>query len=123
MSDDEQIEVPQEKDQVIQEKKPKTFKDYYSNPEYREKHRAYSKEKVECDCGRMISRSNLNTHRKTPLHEKLLTERASTQKPKRQKKVFTDMDSDSEDEKDKDFMEIIADHVVKLIELKLKMNK
>ena len=41
------------------------FKQYYSNPEFKEKHLTYMKEKVPCpDCSKNISRSHMSNHRK-----------------------------------------------------------
>jgi len=50
----------------------KTFKEYYADPEFKKKHLAYVKEKVMCDCGKEISRSNMSAHVKTKLHQKKL---------------------------------------------------
>lgn len=49
-----------------------TFKKYYQNPEFKEKHLTYIKEKVSCpDCGEMTARANLTRHKKTLKHQKL----------------------------------------------------
>jgi hypothetical protein len=49
-----------------QKKKCKTFKEYYSNPEFKEKHKAYINEKIKCDeCGNSVSRVNMAKHKKT----------------------------------------------------------
>ena len=53
-------------------KQSKQFKEYYSDPEFKKKHLKYIKEKVECSCGKQISRSNMSTHVKTKLHQKRL---------------------------------------------------
>ena len=54
-------------------KKPKTFKEYYANPEYRKRHLAYISEKVECpDCGFMVVRCGLARHKTSKKHEKAM---------------------------------------------------
>ena len=49
-----------------------TFKNRYDNdPEFRETHLSYMKEKVECEgCGKMILRCNMSRHIKTESHKK-----------------------------------------------------
>ena len=56
----------------------KSFKDYYSDPEFRTKHLAYMNEKKECQCGRVVSRANMASHLRSKLHEKRLKEKEST---------------------------------------------
>lgn len=47
----------------------KTFKEKYStDEEFKKRHLAYVKEKIECECGKMIARSNMVTHKKSHLH-------------------------------------------------------
>lgn len=50
----------------------KTFKEYYSNPEFKEKHQKYMLETIECECGCKVMRSNISKHRKTPKHKKMM---------------------------------------------------
>jgi rubrerythrin len=49
----------------------------------RDKHLAYCKEKIECECGRKVGRCTMNKHRKTNIHtiavEKLNKERKELQ--------------------------------------------
>lgn len=48
----------------------KTFKDYYANDEFREKHMNYLKHKIQCECGKEVSRVNINRHKLTIVHLK-----------------------------------------------------
>lgn len=44
----------------------KVFRDYYKDPEFKQKHLNKMKEKIQCEiCGTMISRSNMKTHNKS----------------------------------------------------------
>ena len=43
---------------------------YKNDPEFRAKHLAKMKEKVMCDCGKEISKSNMVTHQKSHIHLK-----------------------------------------------------
>ena len=45
-----------------------SFKKYYSDPEFRERHQKYMKEKVICDCGFMTSRNNMTRHKRSRNH-------------------------------------------------------
>lgn len=50
---------------------PKTFRDYYANPEYRKKHLEYISGKVQCpQCETMVARCNLSKHRQSMKHKK-----------------------------------------------------
>jgi len=52
--------------------KQKTFKEYYQDPKFRERHIQYMSEKVTCEeCGQITSRSNMTKHRKTDIHNRL----------------------------------------------------
>ena len=42
------------------------------DPEFRAKHNAKMSEGVECECGCLITRSNMSTHKKNPKHAKLM---------------------------------------------------
>lgn len=52
----------------------KSFKDYYADPEFREKHLKYVMEKTNCQCGKMVARCNLGRHRKSKVHIKWMEE-------------------------------------------------
>lgn len=54
--------------------KKKTFKDYYADPAFRERHLAKLKEPVTCECGSEVNRNNLHVHKKTRKHEKRMKE-------------------------------------------------
>lgn len=62
----------------------KSFKDYYINPEYKEKHLTYIKEKINCPgCGALVMRCNMSKHKKSKVHdlnEKLITLKNSIKK-------------------------------------------
>jgi hypothetical protein len=69
---------------IINEEKPiigkktravKTFKEYYSDEEFRTKHKNYMKEKIECECGKEVCRVNISNHKKTPMHKKRLNDK------------------------------------------------
>ena len=47
----------------------KTFKDYYEDPEYRQKHLEYIGQKIDCACGAIVSRSNMGHHRHSKKHQ------------------------------------------------------
>lgn len=47
----------------------KTFKEYYQNEDFKEKHKAYMSEEVRCSCGLMSKRANLTRHKKTETHK------------------------------------------------------
>ncbi|GAM25407.1 hypothetical protein SAMD00019534_085820 [Acytostelium subglobosum LB1] len=50
------------------------FKEYYwdENSEFRERHKAYIKQKVRCDCGFEVGRTNLNRHKQGYIHKQLM---------------------------------------------------
>jgi len=50
----------------------KTFKEYYANPEFKEKHQKYMLEAIVCECGCKVMRSNISKHRKTVKHTKMM---------------------------------------------------
>ena len=52
----------------------KTYKGYYQDPEFRKKIKEYSNSKVTCDCGVVISRSNMSHHKQTNKHKKWIDE-------------------------------------------------
>lgn len=47
----------------------KTFKDYYQDPEFRKRHKAYILTKVECPCGATTARCNMTRHKKSSKHQ------------------------------------------------------
>ncbi|MEM3063356.1 MAG: hypothetical protein QW303_07425 [Nitrososphaerota archaeon] len=49
-------------------KKYKKFKDYYMNEEFRRKHLEYLTTPLKCECGAIVQRGYLNTHRKKRKH-------------------------------------------------------
>ncbi len=50
-------------------KTSKTFKEYYQNPEFKEKHKKYMAEKITCKCGKTdIARYNMTKHKKIKQH-------------------------------------------------------
>jgi hypothetical protein len=56
--------------------KRKTFREYYQDPHFRERHLHYMSEKVKCkECGQMTSRCNMTKHRRTEIHNRLSEEK------------------------------------------------
>ena len=50
-------------------KPKKTFKEYYSDPQYRQRHLDYLMMKIPCPgCGIVTARSNMHKHRSTKKH-------------------------------------------------------
>lgn len=50
-------------------KKGWSFKEKYdTDPDFKKKHIKYCVEKLKCECGCMVMRSNLSTHRKSKKH-------------------------------------------------------
>ncbi len=47
-----------------------SFKKYYENETFRENHKLYKSEKITCECGTIVTRGNISTHRKSPKHNK-----------------------------------------------------
>lgn len=44
----------------------KTFKEYYADPKFKERHTTYIKQKIQCPCcAREVARYNLSNHKKT----------------------------------------------------------
>lgn len=48
----------------------KTFKEYYQDPEFRQKLSEYKNTKVTCECGTVTARSNMSHHKQTEKHKK-----------------------------------------------------
>ena len=47
----------------------KTFKEYYNNPEFKEKHNKYIREKIMCeDCKKDVQRVAMAKHKRTKKH-------------------------------------------------------
>ena len=55
----------------------KSFKEYYQNPEFRERHLNYLKEKVVCECGKTVMRCNKTRHKKSKKHQEAVNKPAS----------------------------------------------
>jgi len=49
-------------------KEYKTFKQYYEDPEFKKRHREKAAEKIQCECGILVSRCNMSKHIKTDKH-------------------------------------------------------
>jgi hypothetical protein len=50
--------------------KDRLFKNRYDNNlEFRARHLAYVSQKLECECGKTVMRSNMSVHRKSKVHE------------------------------------------------------
>jgi hypothetical protein len=45
---------------------------YKTNPEFKKKHLEYCTTKVECECGKLVSRCNLALHKRTKVHQSFL---------------------------------------------------
>lgn len=66
-------EITEEVNPVEKVKRTKTFKEYYSDEEFKKKHLAHMLEKVECSaCKRMVSRGNISTHKKSRMHVRMM---------------------------------------------------
>jgi len=50
------------------EKKYKTFKDYYQDPEFKKRHMEYINSYVTCSCGTQVRRAYMTVHKKTKKH-------------------------------------------------------
>lgn len=48
----------------------KSFREYYANADFKRRHLDKMKEKIECECGKFITRSNMSAHKKTKVHLK-----------------------------------------------------
>lgn len=57
-------------EEVPTKKEYKRFKEYYQDAEWKKQHLDYMKTKIPCDCGKLIARSNMSSHKKTKLHAK-----------------------------------------------------
>ncbi len=54
---------------MSKERKPKTFKEYYSNEEFRRHHLENLTQKVTCDvCNKSVSKCNLYAHKRSKIH-------------------------------------------------------
>lgn len=49
-------------------KSQKSFRDYYQDPEFKERHKQNIMQKVRCECGTITSKCILSHHRKTKKH-------------------------------------------------------
>ena len=58
----------------VKQKKKFNFKEYYANnKEFREKTKEKANRTVVCECGRVVNKSSLSTHKKSPVHRKAMT--------------------------------------------------
>lgn len=57
---------------ITEQKRRKTFKDYYSDPEYKQRHKEYLMQKVQCECGCTYLRSNSSHHKQTQKHKMII---------------------------------------------------
>lgn len=63
-------------------------KKYDTDPEFRERHLSYLKEKIECPgCGRQVIRCNMTRHKKTLIHAKNLTNTADVSELEKQRRM------------------------------------
>lgn len=53
----------------------KTFKDYYQDPEFRARHKAYMTTKIKCECGCLRTRNNMTRHKETEKHKKMMEQK------------------------------------------------
>jgi hypothetical protein len=58
----------------MEEKKYKTFKEYYQDPEFRKRHMQKLNEKVMCECGSKTSRVNMWRHKRSEKHKRRMDE-------------------------------------------------
>lgn len=65
----------------------KKFKDYYQDPEFRERHLNYIKEEVECECGMQVARCRLTKHKKTKNHTIIMLKKDNIKLKKENKKL------------------------------------
>ena len=57
-------------------KKTKTFKEYYSNPSFKEKYLGYVKAYIQCeDCGKEVQRCAMSRHRLSKKHIEFVKKR------------------------------------------------
>lgn len=91
-------------------KKGMTFIERYrTDPEFKERHKKYISEKIECECGREVQRVGLYTHRKSKIHKKALEdmERYRTDPEYRKMKNMENYRKKRQDQQDKDLRKII----------------
>lgn len=62
---------------------------YVTDPEYRRQYLDKMTVKVECECGRNISRCNMSHHKKSNLHHQLLAKKQGTDKEIEEDKIKT----------------------------------
>ena len=56
--------------EIPKDKKYKSFKEYYTNPEFKKKHLEYINARVKCECGASIVRCGLARHKRTITHKR-----------------------------------------------------
>lgn len=67
----------------MEEKKiKKSFKDYYKNEEFKNKHQEYIKEKIPCECGCQVMRVGMARHKRSNIHNKNIKRSAEAQRQK-----------------------------------------
>lgn len=62
---------------------------YVTDPEYRRQYLDKMTKKVECECGRTISRCNMSHHKKSNLHHQLMAQKEDTDKEIEEDKIKT----------------------------------
>ena len=71
-------------DNKIENKETFCFKKYYyDNPEFRERHLAKMREKIICECGCIVSRSNFSKHQDNKKHFRKMVEKFGDQELKK----------------------------------------
>lgn len=56
---------------------------YYDNPDFRERHLAKMREKITCECGCLVSRSNFSKHQNNKKHFRRMVEKSGNQELKK----------------------------------------
>jgi hypothetical protein len=107
----------------LKKKKVSKFKEKYnSNPEYRARHLARTKEQIKCaDCGCVISRSNMCNHRETNKHKKLvkaLTEAKAERDKVLEAEKYARETCETQQTRDR----LINELAIKIEELKTNLN-
>lgn len=76
--------------QVVEKpiKRSKTFKERYQDPEYKEKHKQYVNQKIECDCGKSVTRAGLALHKRSRIHQKRLDEKKNNDETELLKRIL-----------------------------------
>lgn len=65
------------------------FKEYYANPEFKERYLAYKNERIKCrKCGKIVSRNNYSVHLKSKFHNNNLITNPEILKLERQRAII-----------------------------------